>query len=111
MPRATPLLPLSLLTPRASRLASSSLAPRRVSTMCWHARVCRMTTLIHSLSSSPPRRRRTDKIPTPRVPSRHPLLPSLCSAPRELTSALRRDEPSPLSLLAQARVAPRIAWL
>jgi hypothetical protein len=38
--RVAPLLPPSLLTLRAARLASSSLAPRRVGTMRWHARVC-----------------------------------------------------------------------
>jgi hypothetical protein len=37
MPRAAPLLPPSLLTPRAVRLASSSVAPHRVGTMRWHA--------------------------------------------------------------------------
>jgi hypothetical protein len=41
-PRAAPLLPPSLLTPRAARLASSSLAPRRVGTVRWHAHARRM---------------------------------------------------------------------
>jgi hypothetical protein len=37
MPHATPLLPPSLLTPRAVRLASSSLALCHVGAMHWHA--------------------------------------------------------------------------
>jgi hypothetical protein len=49
MSRAAPLLPPSLLTLRAARLASNSLAPRRVGTMCWHARVCRLAASIHPL--------------------------------------------------------------
>jgi hypothetical protein len=52
-----------------------------------------------SLSSSPPRRRRTDKILTPRVPFTAPVAASLRSVPRErtLTLASRRAEPSPPS--------------
>jgi hypothetical protein len=38
-PHAAPLLPPSLLTPRASHLASSSLAPRHVGTIHWHTHV------------------------------------------------------------------------
>jgi hypothetical protein len=43
-PRAAPLLPPSLLTPRAARLASSSLAPCRVGTVRWHAHARRVAT-------------------------------------------------------------------
>jgi hypothetical protein len=49
MPHAAPLLPPSLLTPRAARLASSSLAPRRVGAMRWHAHARRV-----ALSSATP---------------------------------------------------------
>jgi hypothetical protein len=49
MSRAAPLLPPSLPTPRAGGLASSSLAPRRVGTMRWHARVCCVAASIHPL--------------------------------------------------------------
>jgi hypothetical protein len=49
MSRAAPLLPPSLLTLHAARLAANSLGPRHVGTMRWHA--CRFT----PLSSSPPR--------------------------------------------------------
>jgi hypothetical protein len=49
MSHASPLLPSSLLTPHAARLASSSLAPRRVGTIHWHARVCRVAVSIHPL--------------------------------------------------------------
>jgi hypothetical protein len=64
------LLPPFLLTLHAARLASSSLAPRRVGTMHWHARVCRVAASIRPLvqltssltayeqtsSASPPRK-------------------------------------------------------
>jgi hypothetical protein len=49
MPRTAPLLPPPLLTPRAARLASSSLASRRVGTMRWHANARRV-----ALSSATP---------------------------------------------------------
>jgi hypothetical protein len=49
MPHAAPLPPPSMLTPRAARLASSSLAPRLVGTMRWHAHACHV-----GLSSATP---------------------------------------------------------
>jgi hypothetical protein len=56
MSGAVPLLPPSLLTLHAARLASSTLARSRVGTMRWHACVCRVATSIHplvQLTSSP----------------------------------------------------------
>jgi hypothetical protein len=47
MPCAMPPLPSSLLTPRAVRPASSSLAPRCVGTMCWHAHVDQSKVAVH----------------------------------------------------------------
>jgi hypothetical protein len=55
MSHVVPLLP-PFLTPHVARLASSSLAPRRVGTMRWHAYVCRVAASIHplvQLTSSP----------------------------------------------------------
>jgi hypothetical protein len=55
MSHVVPLLP-PFLTPHVARLASSSLAPRRVGTMRWHACVCRVDASIRplvQLTSSP----------------------------------------------------------
>jgi hypothetical protein len=63
------LLPPSLLTLHAARLASSSLAPRRVGTMHWHARVCRVAASIHplvQLTSSPTAYEQTSSASPPR---------------------------------------------
>jgi hypothetical protein len=70
MSHTAPLLPTSLLTPCAAHLASSSLAPRHVGTMRWHAHVCHVAASILTLvqltslpmayrqrpSASPPRK-------------------------------------------------------
>jgi hypothetical protein len=62
-----------------------------------------------SLSSSPPRRRRTDKkTPTPRVPFTAPVaaLAALRAARAHARSTVALSRHLPLSLLAQACVAP-----
>jgi hypothetical protein len=73
-PRAAPLLPNSLLAPRAapSSLQLPSPALRHVGTMRWHAHACHLATTSHPLSHSPPRQRRTDKRP-PRCLHTRPL--------------------------------------
>jgi hypothetical protein len=78
MPHAAPLLPPSLLTPHAARLASSSVAPHRIGTMHWHA----------PCPAHHPNAGIWTKFPPLVCPSRCPLLPSLRSAPRERTLAL-----------------------
>jgi hypothetical protein len=94
------------LTPRAARLASSSIAPCRVGTVRWHAharRVATASTLPVQLTiptptygqNSHPSRALHGARCCPRCALRHASARSLC----------RRAEPSPPSLLAQARVA------
>jgi hypothetical protein len=79
-PHTAPLLPPSLLTPRAARLASSSLAPRHVGTMHMHAharRVARASTLHVQLTTPTPAYRQNSH---PRVPFTAPIatLTALC---------------------------------
>jgi hypothetical protein len=80
MPHTMPLLPPSLLTPRAARLASSSLAPRRVGAMHLHAHARRVAlSSATPLSSSLPRRRRTDKTPSVLSPCKSPAIVHLAA--------------------------------
>jgi hypothetical protein len=100
MPHAEPLLPPSLLTLRAARLASSSLAPCRVGTMHWHTHARRV-----ALSSATPwpahlSQRRMDKHPPRRLHARPLPLRHHCCAllrARALLLLYRRAEPSPPS--------------
>jgi hypothetical protein len=50
MSHTAPLLPPSLLTPRAARPASNTLAPCRVGTIHWHTCVCHVATSIRPLA-------------------------------------------------------------
>jgi hypothetical protein len=112
MSGAVPLLPPSLLTLHAARLASSTLARSRVGTMRWHACVCRVATSIHPLSSSPPLQRRMDKRPPRRLHARLLPLRRRC-CPHEhacSTAAPSRHLPLSLSLLRPA-LPPCNAWL
>jgi hypothetical protein len=115
MSHAAPLLPPSLLTPHAARLASSSLAPRRVGTMRWHAHVCRVAASIHplvQLTSSPTAYGQTPSVWPPRKAAA--IAASLLRlAARESTLALSpRRAVTSLSLsLYRPALPPRNAWL
>jgi hypothetical protein len=88
MSHAAPLLPPSLLTPHAARLASSSLAPCHIVTMHWHACVCRVAASIRPLvrltssptvygqtpSASPPRKAAATTTSLPRLAARASML-------------------------------------
>jgi hypothetical protein len=110
-PHAVLLLPPSLLTPRVTNLASSSLAPRRIGTMRWHTHARRMAlssaTLPIQLTTPTPVYRQK-KTPTPRVPFTAPVaaLAALRAARAHARSTTMLSRHLPLSLLAQARVAP-----
>jgi hypothetical protein len=106
MSGVVPLLPPSLLTLHAARLASSTLARSRVGTMRWHACVCRVATSIHPLSSSPPLQRRMDKRPPRRLHARLLPLRRRCCPHEHACSTAAPSRHFPLSLLAQARIAP-----
>jgi hypothetical protein len=90
MSHAAPLLPPSLLTPHAARLASSSLAPCRVGTMRWHACVCCVAASIHplvQLTSSPMAYEQTPSVSPPRKAAAT-VMSLLCLAAHASTLAL-----------------------
>jgi hypothetical protein len=89
------------------RLASSSLAPYCIGTMRWHAHEHHVATTSHPLSISPPHQRCTDKRPPRRLHARpRPLQHRCCALLR--TRALPLSHHLPLSLLAQACIAPTL---
>jgi hypothetical protein len=99
MSRAAPLLPPSLLTPHAARLASSSLAPHRVGTMRWHAYVCHVAASIRplvQLTSSPTAYGQMPSTLPPRKAAA--TATSLLRLAARARSLCRRAEPSPPSL-------------
>jgi hypothetical protein len=107
MSHTVPLLPPSLLTPCAARPASSTLAPRCVGTIRWHACVCRVAASIRplvQLTSSPTAYGQTPYASPPRKAAAT-MTSLMCLTARASTLALPPRCHLPLSLIAQAHIA------